>query len=284
MIHEEKACYYVGIGASAGGTEALLSFFENIPNNTGFVFIIAQHLSPDFKTLMPELLSRNSHLSIQTIDEGLSMIPNTIYLLPPKKNLMIEAGRFLLSDKKKKTHVSYPIDILFDSLATNYQDKAIAVILSGRGTDGTLGIQSIAKKGGIILVQSPDDSQFSSMPESAIATNLVNYVLPVERISELIVRFSNDPKIFNTKLNHKILRYNAEHEQLFNLLFQHFKVDFNQYKAGTILRRIERKMQTLNFGGLQEYMAYLQNNEEELNVLYKDLLIYYLIKYVFFRP
>lgn len=273
MIYEQKACYYVGIGASAGGTEALLSFFENIPNNTGFVYIIAQHLSPDFKTLMPELLSRNSHLSIQTIKDGLFMTPNTIYLLPPEKTLTIEAGHFVLSNKKEKPLVSYPIDILFQSLAMNYKDKAIAVVLSGCGSDGTQGIQSISKNGGIILVQSPEDSQFSSMPENAIATNLVNYVLPVERISELIVRFSNDPKIFNTKLNHKVLRYNAEHEQLFNLLFQHFKVDFNQYKAGTILRRIDRKMQALNFNGFQEYIAYLQNNEEELNLLYKDLLI-----------
>lgn len=265
--------YVVALGASAGGTEALLSFFESMPKINGLVFIIIQHLSPDFKSLMPDLLRNHTTMPIHVIEEGLSIESDRIYLVPPKKNALIEEGHFVLIEQKKRPTVNYPIDILFESLAINYKDKAIAVVLSGTGTDGSHGIVKVAQLGGLVLAQSPDEAQFSGMPQSAIATDVVFKIQSVAELAQFIAQFSADPSKVTAQLVDKVVHYNAEHEQIFNLLYKKYKLDFNHYKVGTVLRRIERRCHALKLHSLQEYTAYIQNNSNELDVLYNDLLI-----------
>ena len=270
--HATSSCV-VALGASAGGTEALLSFFENMPKITGIAFIVIQHLSPDFKSLMPDLLKNHTSMPIHVIKEGLLIEKDHIYLVPPKKNALIESDHFILVEQRNRPTINYPIDILFESLAIHYKDKAIAIVLSGTGTDGSHGIIKVAQLGGLVLAQSPEEAQFSGMPQSAIATDVVFKVQPIVELAEFVAKFSVDPGAVKALSVDRMLHYNAEHEQIFNFLFRKYKVDFNYYKIGTVLRRIERRCHALKLHNLQEYIAYLQNNSEELDLLYKDLLI-----------
>jgi two-component system CheB/CheR fusion protein len=265
--------YVVALGSSAGGTEALLSFFENLPEINGLAFIVIQHLSPDFKSLMPELIKNHTTLAVHVIEDGTLIENRSIYLTPPKHNVLIKEGHFVLNLQKKRPEINYPIDILFESLAINYKDKAIAVVLSGTGADGANGVIKVSQSGGLVLAQSPDDAKFSGMPNSAIATDMVFKIQPVVELAHFISQFSVDSISTNAPSVDKVLSYNAEHEQIFALLFKQYKLDFNYYKVGTVFRRIERRCHTLKLHSLQEYIAYLQDDIEEQKLLYKDLLI-----------
>jgi len=173
----ENDFYYVGIGASAGGLEALKEFFTNMPDKTGMAFIIIQHLSPDYKSLMDELLARHTKIPIQVVKDGMVVQPDNIYLIPPKKNLSVFHGKLFLEDKDSKTHLNLPIDIFLRSLAVDKGKKAIAVILSGTGSDGTLGLKSVKEAGGMIMVQDEKSAKFDGMPKSSISTGIVDYIL-----------------------------------------------------------------------------------------------------------
>ena len=264
--------YVVALGASAGGTEAILSFFENLPKINGLAFIVIQHLSPDFESLMPELIKNHTTLPVQVIEDGTLIKNNNIYLVPPKHNALIQEGHLVLVDQKKRPDVNYPINMLFESLAVNYKDKAIAIILSGTGSDGTQGIIRISQSGGLVLAQSPEEAQFPGMPESAIATDMVFKVQSIVELAHFMLQFSVDPNAVSATVD-KMLSYNDEYEQIFGFLFKKYKLDFNYYKVGTVFRRIERRCHSLKLHNLQEYIAYLQDNNEELDLLYKDLLI-----------
>ena len=222
---------------------------------------------------MPEILAKHTKIPIQIMDENTLIAHNTIYLLPTGKNSITKEGRFHLSEQTSRPHNNYPIDLMFESVAINYKKKAIAVILSGTGRDGSQGIIHIAKQGGMVLVQRPDEAQFSGMPQSAIETDVVTHVLPVKQLAEAIAQLSTKSVANRLKPVNKKQYYNADHEQLFSILLKKFKVDFNQYKVGTIFRRIERRIKTLHLANLQEYVSYLHGNEEEIDTLYKDLLI-----------
>ena len=265
--------YVVALGASAGGTEAIVSFFEKMPSDSGLAFIVTQHLSPDFKSLMPDILKNATEMLIHTAEEGMSIIRNNIYLIPPRTNATLKEGHFNLTDLTNKLRINYPIDVLFESVAVNYRENAIAVVLSGAGTDGSRGIIKIAENGGLVLAQTPDDAQFTSMPQSAIATDVVTAVKAAHLLPGVIMQYIADPDSLKTTPIDNTLDFDSEHEQIFNLLFKKYKVDFNHYKMTTVCRRIDRRMQALNLHNLQEYLAYLQSNHQELYLLHKDLLI-----------
>lgn len=175
-MNSSKDFYVVGIGASAGGLEAVQHYFNNIDSDCGISFIVIQHLSPDFKSLMPELLAKYTKMQIFTAENNQEIKPNCIYLNQRNKNLIIKGNRLYLVDKAPKEHLNLPIDIFFHSLGEELKDRAIGIILSGTGSDGSRGIKTIKENGGIVLVQDPDTAQFDGMPKSAIYTNLVDFI------------------------------------------------------------------------------------------------------------
>ncbi|MDW7670018.1 MAG: chemotaxis protein CheB, partial [Bacillota bacterium] len=195
----DKDFYYVGIGASAGGLEALKEFFTNMPNKTGMAFIIVQHLSPDYKSLMDELLARYTKIPVQVVKDGMVVQSDNIYLIPPKKNLSIFHGKLFLEDKNGKTHLNLPIDIFFRSLAVDKGKKAIAIILSGTGSDGTLGLKAVKEAGGMIMVQDEKSAKFDGMPKSSISTGIVDYILKPEDMSKELINYIEHPLEKNNK-------------------------------------------------------------------------------------
>ena len=163
--------HIVGIGASAGGLKAIQEFFDSIKNPKNVSFIIVQHLSPDFKSLMSDLLSSHTSLEITTVSHNQLIAPDHVYLVPSGKTLEIRAGRFILTKKDRSHTVHYPIDAFFNSLGKQYREKVIGIVLSGTGTDGSRGIKTIKEHEGMVIVQDPNESQFDGMPKSVLATD-----------------------------------------------------------------------------------------------------------------
>ena len=184
--------FVVGIGASAGGLRALEEFFENMPTDSGATFVVIQHLSPDFKSLMKELLERRTRMAIYRMTEGMNLEPNCIYLIPPGKNLVLENRKLhLLEQEERNRHgLNFPIDIFLESLAKNYAEKAIGVILSGTGSDGTNGLRAINEAGGFVMVQDPNTAEFDGMPRTAISTGLVDQILSSQELAQFIYQLT----------------------------------------------------------------------------------------------
>lgn len=263
----------VGIGASAGGLEAIQEFFENMPANTGMAFVVIQHLSPDFKSLMDQLLTKNTAMKIHTVENGAVLEADTIYLIPPKQNMTVDNGVLTLTEQNRGHHINLPIDIFFASLAKSNGQDGVGVILSGTGSDGSKGIVELANAGGLTLVQSPDTAHFDGMPCNAIATKRIDAVLDVYQMPQAILDYLKDGKYFAEKYQSITMPEGTAYEQIFALLSQRFKVDFNQYKPTTISRRIERRVSACELGSLNEYLNFIKNSDDELKSLYNDLLI-----------
>lgn len=263
--------YIIAIGASAGGLEAINDLFDNIPDNTNFSFIVIQHLSPDHKSLMAELLSKHTSLKIFEANNNMQVEPNCIYLLPSKKTMTIRNNRLLLEEKKE--HIpNYAIDIFLESLAKDKGSKAAAIILSGTGTDGTKGIQTIKEHGGLVIVQDPVTAGFNGMPNSAIGTGVVDLILPPEMIPyELIEYIIETPsqKALKTLSNED----DAILTDILQLLFEVTSYDFRHYKRPTINRRLLKRMSLRNFRTISDYYYHLKENEEEVRALCKEFLI-----------
>lgn len=267
--------HIVGIGASAGGLEALEAFFGNTPSDTGAAYVVVQHLSPNFKSLMDELLARHTEMDITTVENVVTIRPNTIYLIPPRKNIKVEEGKLRLYNQPSGgKSLNFPIDIFFQSLAEEQGEKAIAIVLSGTGSDGSRGIRTIHQQHGTIIVQQPKSAGFDGMPNSAIATNLVDFVLRPEnmamRIRDII---SNKERHYDDSEFEEPIKEENELSLIFALLRKRFQVDFAYYKLPTILRRIQRRIAFSNSVDLEEYIRRLQEDEREQDILYHDLLV-----------
>lgn len=182
----------IGIGASAGGLEALQQFFYNMPSNSGLSFVVVQHLSPDYKSLMADILSKHTDMSVYQAENGMTIERDTVYLIPPKKYMTVQNGRLILTEYVPGT-LNHPIDIFFTSLAEEYKENAIAVVLSGTGSDGTGGIKAVKEHDGLVIAQAPESARFDGMPKSVINTGLADFVLAPEEIAEEILNFSNTP-------------------------------------------------------------------------------------------
>lgn len=197
--YNKKPSYYVGIGASAGGLEALQLFFENMQPENGMAFIVVQHLSPDYKSLMVELLSKYTKMEVLRVEDGVTLEPDKVYLIPPRKNMVIKGGNLYLSEQPERHRLNLPIDLLFRSLAEDQEDHAIGIILSGTGSDGTRGIRTIKEEGGIVMVQDEESAKFDGMPRSAIATGLADFILPPAKMPGEILNFISHPCIAEKK-------------------------------------------------------------------------------------
>jgi two-component system CheB/CheR fusion protein len=266
--------HVVGIGASAGGLEALERLFENMPLETGMAFVVVQHLSPDFKSLMDELLARKTALPIHRASDGMEVRPNAVYLIPPRKDMIIASGRLLLTDKDPKQLVALPIDHFFRSLAHDLRDRAVAVVLSGTGSDGSRGVRDIHEAGGLVIVQAPETAKFDGMPNSARQTGSVDLVLPPEEIPAALLRCIRHPGIPGEGRDAQAtVPPDAGLPAIFRMLRDAFAIDFAQYKPSTVTRRIERRLLLNRSYEVDDYVKRLQEDPSELDALYKDLLI-----------
>jgi two-component system CheB/CheR fusion protein len=266
--------YVVGIGASAGGLEALERFFANMPLETGMAFVVVQHLSPDFKSLMDELLARKTALPIYRATDGMEVQPNAIYLIPPRKDMIIANRRLLLTDKDPKQLVALPIDHFFRSLAHDLGDRAIAVVLSGTGSDGSRGIRDVHEAGGLVIVQTPETAKFDGMPNSARQTGAVDLVLPPEDMPAALVRYVRHPNSRTEDVDQPVApQPETGFDAIFQMLRATFAIDFAQYKSSTVTRRIERRLLLNRSYQIDDYVKRLREDPEELDALYKDLLI-----------
>ena len=270
-----RSSHIVGIGASAGGLSALEQFFDNMPSETGMVFVVIQHLSPDFKSLMDDLLSRHTTMPIHRVTNGIELKANSIYLIPPKTHMTVKEEKLYLTERAITPHIELPIDIFLNSLAEDAGERAVGVVLSGTGSDGSRGIVSIHKNGGLVLVQSPESAQFDGMPRNAIATGVCDFILAPDRIPRILVEYAISPLAVRTRMHDELEVFEDEGEfaELFALLRRGYNLDFSKYKGSTVGRRIRRRMEFRQIPEVADYAAIISGDQGELEHLYKDLLI-----------
>lgn len=233
--------FIIGIGASAGGLEALQQFFQHMPGNSGLSFAVIQHLSPDYKSLMADILGKYTEMKVMQAENGTPAEPNTVYLIPPKKHMTIEDGRLFLTEYIHGT-LNHPIDIFFSSLAAEKKEKAIAVVLSGTGTDGTNGIKAVKENGGLVIAQRPETAKFDGMPKSVINTGLADFVLSPDEIVDEILNFIQYPTLIKNREKEEIITDEEKFTQIYAILKKVSGIDFTNYKRTTVFRRIERRM------------------------------------------
>ncbi len=270
---ENKVKYYVGVGASAGGLEALELLFSNMPRTSGIAFIVIQHLSPDYKSLMVELLSKRTEMIVKRAEDGIVVEPDCIYLIPPKKNLSIFHGKLILRDSDHSKGINLPIDIFLRSLAEDQGEKSIGIILSGTGSDGVRGIRSIKEAGGLVIAQSEDTAKFDGMPRATISTGLTDFILAPEEIPQKLMNLVKHPYSTKTERPQAFLSDEDGLTRVFSLLRERTKVDFTFYKPSTVLRRIERRMTVNQIEQLNEYVRLLESHSGEIVILFRELLI-----------
>jgi two-component system, chemotaxis family, CheB/CheR fusion protein len=263
----------VGIGASAGGLEALDAFLGNVPENSGIAFIIVQHQDPTSKGILVELLQRATPMEVVQVKEKSLVKPNCVYIIPPNKDMSILHGEVHLSDCVAPRGLRLPIDFFFRSLAEHQQENSIGVILSGMGTDGTLGLRAIKEKGGGAFVQEPTSAKFDSMPRSAIKDGFVDVVSPVEDLPAKIVAYLQHKAFMRVSDPGLTEEARSAFDKIVMLLRAQTGHDFSAYKKTTVCRRIERRMGIHQIEHICNYVSYLQENPEELQRLFKELLI-----------
>lgn len=269
---QQNSPLIVGIGASAGGLEALQQFFQNMPGNSGLSFVVIQHLSPDYKSLMADILGKHTEMFVVQAEDGMEVMPDMVYLIPPKKNMTISGGRLKLSTYVHGT-LNHPIDIFFSSLAKEQRERAIAVVLSGTGSDGTGGIKAVKENGGLVIIQSPDTAKFDGMPRSAINTGLADFVLSPEEIVDEILNFSHYPTLIRPHDQDSFFSDEETFPKIYSILKKVSGIDFTNYKRTTVLRRIERRMVVTHRQELSEYVNLLAGDGAEASTLVKEILI-----------
>ncbi|BAI75817.1 chemotaxis protein methyltransferase (plasmid) [Azospirillum sp. B510] len=276
----EKVCCIVGIGASAGGLEALQRFFDAVPGDGDLAYVVVQHLSPVHKSLMVDLLAKHTAMEVVQATDGVPVQRNTVYLLPPGKHLSIEDGRLRLTAKDVGGGMSLPIDIFLTALARDQGPFAIGLILSGTGSDGTRGLMAIKSAGGFTAVQKPETAQFDGMPRSALATGQIDATLPPEELPARLIEharkaLARSPPMRNSGQAGRQRREDGDDPlaQIIAVIRSVTGVDFSHYKLATLLRRIERRMQGAGLDSMEDYAALLRRNSAETVTLYKEMLI-----------
>lgn len=266
----------VGIGASAGGLAAFKSFLAHTPADTGMAFILVQHLAPDYKSLLVELLRAQSPIPVVAARNGLAITANCVFVIPQDATLTIQDEVLHLTTPAPARENRRPIDTFFTSLAIDCGERAVGIVLSGVGSDGTLGIRSIKEHGGLTMAQADGDAiALQGMPSSAVATGVVDHVLPVEAMVKRLIDYQQHLTAVANKKNGDGSRGDLqEHlEQITSLLHARSAHDFSGYKQGTLLRRMQRRMQVLHMDNAVDYLEHLRTNGAEIDALFHDLLI-----------
>ena len=266
----------VGIGSSAGGLAAIEAFFSGLPTDSdpGLAIVVVQHLAPDSDSILTQLVQRCTHMQVFEVQDGMQVQVNSVYIIPPNRDMAFLSGALHLLEPAAPRGHRLPVDFLFRSLAADQRERAIGIVLSGTGSDGTLGVRAIKGEGGMVMVQNPDSTEFDGMPRSAMATGLVDFELPAaEMATQLLVYIAHafgrhilpsppqQPKVENAM------------KRIFILLRAQTGHDFSQYKPSTINRRIERRMAVHQVAGVDSYVRYLQQTPVEVEALFRDLLI-----------
>lgn len=268
--------HVVAIGASAGGLDALEKLFSGLPASTGAAFVVIQHLSPDHKSMMASLLARHTAMPVQMVEDGMALAPNAVFLIPPGTLMRVDQGRLRLTPKAPRM-LTLPIDVFFHSLAESCRDRAVAVVLSGTGSDGTRGATSINASGGLLIAQDPETAKFDGMPRSVIGTGLVDVVLPVDQIAARLVahiqRQPVDTGALKLSVPAEPISPESAHAAILHLLRQVGGINFEEYKPATVIRRIERRMAVCRVVMLDAYLALLHRDRSELLTLRREILI-----------
>ena len=265
----------LGIGASAGGLAPLEEFLARIPPRSHMAYVVVQHLDPTHKALLPELLQRITPMPVQEATQGMPIEPDSVYVIPPNTELSVVNGSLHLAKPMEPRGMRLPIDVLFSSLAIAQGEQAIGVVLSGMGSDGTLGLQAIRAVGGVTAVQQPDTAQFDAMPKSAIAANCADIIAPPGDLPSRILAFltqATTPRAFSVETA-KPKHEPTPLKRILRLLQHRTRHDFSPYKPSTLHRRIQRRMTIHEIATLTLYADFLQHNPQEIDLLFKELLI-----------
>ena len=274
-ITEKRDTFHVvGIGASAGGLDAFEQFFINMPVDSGMTFILVPHLAPEHKSMMVELLKRYTQMSIFQAEDGMRADPNCVYIIPPDRDMAILKGTLQLLEPVERRGLRHSIDFFFRSLAEDQGERAICIVLSGTGSEGALGLRAIKEKGGLVLVQDPKTTRYDGMPGSAIATGIVDHILPPGQMPDELLRYVKHAHA--RPVNPAAVVDTPFHDPLQKILFlirSHTGHDFSLYKQNTIVRRIEKRIAIHRIEGMAEYVTYLRSNPQEIDLLFRELLI-----------
>ncbi len=273
-VEEERDCPVVGIGASAGGVEALRRFFRNLPGETGMAFVVVLHLSPDHESNLTDILQHETDLPVQVATDECPLEADHIYVIPPRHEMRVEESTIRLSDRSAD-HRPDTIDALLGSLAKAYKRQAIGIILSGTGADGTLGLRSIKSHGGIAMVQQPGDAEHEEMPRGALDTGVIDLVAPADELAERLIAYHENARTIQLPESEEALPPDEQTtlQKIFAELEGRTGHDFSHYKRSTVLRRLERRLQVTDAETLGAYLQVLNDQPGEARALYKELLI-----------
>jgi len=264
----------VGIGASAGGLEAFEKFFVNMSPDSGMAFVLVQHLDPNHDSMLVDLIRRYTRMSVDQVTDAMTMQPNHVYIIPPNRDLALLHGELHLMEPEAPRGFRLPIDFFFRSLAEDLGDRAICIVLSGTGSDGSLGLKAVKEVGGLTIAQSPESAKYTGMPSSAIATDMVDFILsPDEMPEQLVAYIEHSTRMEKELRSQSTSKDNEALRKIFIVLRSRTGHDFSQYKKNTIIRRVERRMAVNQIESFNNYLRYLRQNPIEIDTLFKDLLI-----------
>lgn len=272
MSEDKSVMTVVGIAASAGGLEAMSLLAQHLPSDLNCAYILAQHMSPHHASVLPTLISRETRLKVRAVQESLPLEPNTIYVPVPKSDLVVEQGMVQLREPSGQPAEPKPsADRLFRSIAENYGEHSVGIVLSGTGSDGSYGVQAIREVGGITIAQDSASAKYDTMPASAVESGAVDLVLSPRQIGEQLRTILERPHNFADL--QALIEQPTEYDDLFHLLQARSRVNFRHYKETTVSRRIQRRMIAIGFEVYAQYVEYCRENVEELDALFRDLLI-----------
>jgi two-component system CheB/CheR fusion protein len=271
-LESRRSLSIVGIGASAGGLDALAAFFGGAPADSGLAFVVVQHLDPTHEDMLAELLQRHTAMPVCRIEDRMVVEPDHVYVIPPNRDLSILNGILYLLEPAAGRGPRLPIDCFFRSLADDCKERSVGVILSGMGTDGTMGLRAIKEQCGAVFVQDPEAAKFDSMILSVIHEGLADVIAPVEELPGRIIDYARhmvSPASIDAERDEDASGF----EKVMILLRRRTGHDFSVYKRSTILRRIERRMSLHHLGKVTDYVRYLRENPQEVELLFKEMLI-----------
>ncbi|MEM7057916.1 MAG: chemotaxis protein CheB [Pseudomonadota bacterium] len=278
--------YIIGIGASAGGLDAIRQFISQIPADFPHTLVIIQHISPDYKSVMSEILGRETSHNVVEVEDGVTVEPRHIYLIPPRANVVIKRTdpgapatssgpkmQFSLVDPTPRPKLNLPIDLFFTSLAEAAGDRAVAIVLSGTGSDGSRGLRSIKDHGGFIIVQSPETANFDGMPHAALATGIVDLTIAPEAMIKEILRYLEMRQSGVRNVNSLFTADENLFQRLLRLVSEYAEIDFTNYKEPTLKRRIARRVALSGCDSLQQYLEYIETHQTEVPLLHREFLV-----------
>jgi two-component system CheB/CheR fusion protein len=263
----------VGVGASAGGVEALMRLFDEVPAGGGLAFVVITHTDPAHHSLLPDLIKRKAKIPVKLIEQGMPLAPDTVYLPPSDRDPVLDHGVFSLTMRPDRTKIHMPVDLFMKGLAEECGELAAGVILSGTGTDGTNGLRMIKEKGGLAVAQSPDSARHAGMPQSAIEAGLVDYVLSPEEMPQRLIQYFRHPAAIQYTSGAERKKELNPLRHILAFLANRTRHDFSLYKENTLVRRIERRMTINRSRNASDYLDFLHRQPEEVRRLLQDLLI-----------